>query len=168
MRLKQIHNKITKNSQIKKLNQIRAISTWSRRTYSTSQLPAVELFFKTTAVALRTISLYATVGEGYECVPIYTLLLRPGPRYPLQGLTAQQVHGSFEVFAICFGPGDWVNMISSREAKTVGQRGVIQVIFAKVPLIVQPTKKSVRGQLLSPKQRRCSGVQIIRLIAKCC
>ena len=28
-----------------------------------------------------------------------------GPRHPLQGLTAQ-VHGSFEVYAICCGPED--------------------------------------------------------------
>ena len=91
----------------------------SRRTYSISQLPAVELFFKTATVALRTISFPATVDAGYECVPIYTLLLRPGLWHPLQGITVQAL-SLFEVYAICYGPGDWVNMISSKEAKSGG------------------------------------------------
>ena len=37
----------------------------------------------------------------------------------LQGLTVQ-AQGLFEVYAICYGPGDWVNMISTKEAKNGG------------------------------------------------
>ena len=104
---------------MKRFNQTEAILARLRRTYSISQLPAVELFFKTATVALRTISFYATVDADYECVPIYTLLLRPGLRHPLQVPTVQN-QGLFEVYAICYVPGDWVNMISSREAKNGG------------------------------------------------
>ena len=59
------------------------------------------------------------MDAGYECVPIYTLLLRPSLRHPLQGLTVQ-AQGLFEEYAICYGPGDWVNMITSKEAKNGG------------------------------------------------
>ena len=45
--------------------------------------------------------------------------LRPGLRLPLQGLTVQ-AQGLFEVYAICYAPGDWVNIISSKEAKNRG------------------------------------------------
>ena len=93
---------------MKRLNQTVAILATSRRTYSISQLPAVELFLKTATVALRTkllLFLYTTVDADYECVPIYMLLSRQGLRHPLQGLTAQ-VQGSFKEYAIYFGPGD--------------------------------------------------------------
>ena len=56
---------------------------------------------------------------GYECVPIYTLPLRQCLRHPLQELTAL-VQGLLDMYVICYGPGDWVNMISSREAKNGG------------------------------------------------
>ena len=59
------------------------------------------------------------MGTGDECVPIYKLVLRPSPRYPLQGLTVQ-VQDLFEVYVICYGLGDYVNTISSREAKNGG------------------------------------------------
>ena len=54
------YHEITIKSQIKftneMVNQTGAILARSRRTYSISQLPAVEQFFKTATVALRTIS----------------------------------------------------------------------------------------------------------------